>query len=1020
MSGSLSLQEQQESLYSNVPLPPNSIRLLQLLPDRDEQAPIRCRLKVLMLDSESSRPYEALSYSWGSADNPKVISVNDRWQLAVGQNLHAALMHLRDRDAERNLWIDAICINQSLHPAALDERSQQVQSMAKIYALATRVLVWLGDSADESDQALDEIQKAAESSKKPAVCNQAAILALLGRSWFRRFWVLQEVAAARQILIKCGAIDVDGYAFCLGLNALDHLPLPESIYPVALLIRGSIFPSRRLTPTINQQEGRFSLNIRPLGELIDMYYTREATDLRDKAYALLSMCSDDSSTLRLSANDQIPWEQVFQQLIRSIVPDQVSVNTCADDHAAVLKCRGYFLGKITSLNRDSTWQDRQHVEITWKDFRRSKYFLQVSVSPLEPGDLIFLMEGAANPTVIKLKTAKHRQHCFWVVKMIAVPIPKLEFEALIQQEAGLRLDCTLVWRLDASHHGLTDEQLTNEEKIKRLHNAGLAFQDARNLNKALWYQGKTLNVLEQLSKGILDSGFAFDGCNGESQPTSAMKELESMIGVVDGENGDDRESAITSAVKELKSMIELVVEENGADAFVYLAAFKGYCELLNLASTMYDFQVESKSELDVVLWLAMKGGHEAVARLMLAQAERQSLYMGHLDIRDIRCPDDTLLLAVASQTWIVVKLLLDCRRFKRSVAYVATAWAIANQDELTFSLLLESGQIDVNERLGEPYIIDIDTPWDYYNGEDSHEDTLLHFAARRGYQGIVRLILSHDKVDPGVETVKGNTAMHTAASAGRAEVVKALLDDGRINPNAQNHFGHTALYIAAGSAKRKHTAVVKVLADSDMVDINITDNRGLSPLLYALKNETKAVRLLLATGKVDTRSDSSWDLVVTLALVIGDTSLFKRLLEAGTLDLRPVNRDALMPTLLHLATAEGNAGIVELVLDYGGQRDIHTRTMWPWNSDSHEDEEGQYLLTPLEVAEKQGHREVAELLSKVHAIEPPPFQGELEHDDCVDEDEDEDDGTNENVSMEADDSESEPSVGGYHWEDLLG
>ncbi|KAK4231611.1 ankyrin repeat-containing domain protein [Podospora fimiseda] len=787
-------------------------------------------------------------------DNPKVISVNDRWQLAVGQNLDAALMHLRDRDAERNLWIYTICINQSLNPAALDERSQQVQSMAKIYALATRVLVWLAGSADESDQALDEILKAAESSKKPAVCNQAAILALLGRSWFRRSWVLQEVAAARQILIKCGAIDGDGYVFCLGLNAFDHLSLPASIYPVAFLIRGAIFRSRRLTPTMNQQEGRFSLKIRPLGKLFDMYYTREAIHLRDKAYALLGMCSDDSSTLRLSANYQIPWEQVFQQLIRSIVPDQVSVDTrAADDHAAVLKCRGYFLERITSVNRDSTCQDRQQVEIAWKNFRRAKYFLQVSVSPLEPGDLIFLMEGAANPTVIKLKTTKHWQPCFWLVKMISVPIPKVEFEALIQQEAsGLRSDCTLVWRLDASRHGLTDEQLTNEERIKRLDHGGLAFKDARNFNKALWYQGKTPNVLQQLAKGIFDSGnLALD-----FQPESAMKDLESVLRAVDEGS---------AAVKELNSMIELFAEENGIEAFIYLAAFKGYCELLNFVFTTFGVQFESESELRVV---------------------------------------------------------------------------------------------------------------DYDGGEDSIEDTLLHFAARRGHPGIVRLILSHDKANPGVETEQDNTAMHTAASTGRAKVVKALLDDGRINPNAENHYGQTALHIAAGSKKRKHTAVVKVLADSDMVDINITDNDGLLPLLYAVNNETEAAMVLLATGKVDTRRDDVyWAVVVALLLEMGDISLFKRLFDAGTLGLQPpVNRNASMPTLLHLAAADGNAGIVELVLDYGGQRYIHARTMWRWDLDS--DEKNQYLLTPLKVAEKQGHRDVAKMLRFwVGVIEPPRIQG---------------------------------------------
>ncbi|KAK3947158.1 hypothetical protein QBC32DRAFT_355266 [Pseudoneurospora amorphoporcata] len=37
----------------------------------------------------------------------------------------------------------------------------------------------------------------------------------------RLMQVLQEVAAARHILIKCSSAEVDGFAFCSGLKALN-------------------------------------------------------------------------------------------------------------------------------------------------------------------------------------------------------------------------------------------------------------------------------------------------------------------------------------------------------------------------------------------------------------------------------------------------------------------------------------------------------------------------------------------------------------------------------------------------------------------------------------------------------------------------------------------------------------------------------------------------------------------------------------------------------------------------------
>lgn len=72
--------------------------------------------------------------------------------------------------------------------------------MAKIYCKANRVIVWLGEAAADSDQALKEIRVAADeesirSSRNEG--NQQAIFALLQRKWFQRIWVwpqTQEVA----------------------------------------------------------------------------------------------------------------------------------------------------------------------------------------------------------------------------------------------------------------------------------------------------------------------------------------------------------------------------------------------------------------------------------------------------------------------------------------------------------------------------------------------------------------------------------------------------------------------------------------------------------------------------------------------------------------------------------------------------------------------------------------------------------------------------------------------------------
>jgi arginase family enzyme len=123
---------------------------------------------------------------WGNIDPPRTILIgNDH--LVVTPNLYAALKQLRDADFPRVIWIDAICINQ----ADTHEKEIQTQSMAKTYGLAGRVVVWLGESADSSDEALTAIRTAGivSTNSHDNTKTSWAIFSLLQRQWFQRVWV---------------------------------------------------------------------------------------------------------------------------------------------------------------------------------------------------------------------------------------------------------------------------------------------------------------------------------------------------------------------------------------------------------------------------------------------------------------------------------------------------------------------------------------------------------------------------------------------------------------------------------------------------------------------------------------------------------------------------------------------------------------------------------------------------------------------------------------------------------------
>ena len=227
-------------LYRNLPLDSDSlsIRVLELLPGNHLQ-PVKCRLVVRQVHGFTQ--YEALSYTWGTSGSTRTIVVNDH-TLAITENLECALRYLRRKTRWRRIWCDAICINQ----LDLQERGTQVMKMGQIYRNAAQVLVWLGEGSPETSLAFRYIywcihvkdgmfekasqgccplhwRKREEIDLPGFVCPKCRIQCgcedciqkrenirtgladILARNWWRRMWVIQEVAmAAGDPIIGCG------------------------------------------------------------------------------------------------------------------------------------------------------------------------------------------------------------------------------------------------------------------------------------------------------------------------------------------------------------------------------------------------------------------------------------------------------------------------------------------------------------------------------------------------------------------------------------------------------------------------------------------------------------------------------------------------------------------------------------------------------------------------------------------------------------------------------------------------
>ncbi|KAM0811766.1 putative Heterokaryon incompatibility domain-containing protein [Seiridium cardinale] len=357
------------AVYRTLEKDTKEIRLITLL-SGDGDEPVRCQLGYAHLAAESLHKYECLSYCWGNTmDIMKIcLGVNDRAEdndeqpkyqdFLITKNLHSALRHLRFQDGrERTLWVDAICINQD----DMVERGEQVSMMRQIYARASNVVIWLGEADGDSkaflraaleiahqhadgdaarfkglslDHRLDELHCPI----KPIYDDWGSLdLLFLGREWFRRIWVVQEVSQAASAVMQCGEVELP-WSLVLRMNLCMRRPATWSV------------PWRRtVIPGIWQElfeADKYDTD--PLGlkfpnpvrstqmDILDTFLhglDLEATDYRDKIYALLGFIDPDDVSIEIRPDYAKTVEAVFADFTRWWIRTRGSLRILSAIHA---------------------------------------------------------------------------------------------------------------------------------------------------------------------------------------------------------------------------------------------------------------------------------------------------------------------------------------------------------------------------------------------------------------------------------------------------------------------------------------------------------------------------------------------------------------------------------------------------------------------------------------------------------------------------------------------------------------
>ncbi|KAF4627443.1 hypothetical protein G7Y89_g10712 [Cudoniella acicularis] len=277
-------------------LPERHIRLLDLHPGQPN-SPFQGRLRQTCLDLPEF--YEALSYTWGPPTTSSFLHC-ESGSIPLTLNLAQALSRLRNTDKIRTLWIDQICINQNDDA----ERGQQVSLMGDIYRGAALVDIWLGEedtetilvmeyipfilqsfsNSDERDEAGDEVPHVIQvlgilSLKSP---KWIALRNLFGRPYFRRMWIVQEVALGKKSFVYCGSHsvswkDLAKSALCLEEDAERHVEAHRVV---------------RMIKELKRRDGYEYPGHRPFVNLLHQSFNLLCTNPRDKIYGVLGLASD--------------------------------------------------------------------------------------------------------------------------------------------------------------------------------------------------------------------------------------------------------------------------------------------------------------------------------------------------------------------------------------------------------------------------------------------------------------------------------------------------------------------------------------------------------------------------------------------------------------------------------------------------------------------------------------------------------------------------------------------------------
>ncbi|OTA55799.1 HET-domain-containing protein [Hypoxylon sp. EC38] len=286
------------------------LRLLEVPSEPDHPL----RFKVITYSLIRPPEYFAISYCWGDGTHRTPIEINGEI-IYVSKNLGTALRQFGFAPGTM-IWADALCINQS----DVNEKAHQIRSMGLIYSKAQATAIWLGEEERDTRHAhallenihledreplssipSDRFETTLRNTRYP-VRSLRGLHELLTRSYWERVWIIQEIAKAQTVWVRCGSLCFDLTSLIACSEHVDDLPQRSRILISAI----QEFRLQELGAR------RGALRMTLLQALIRSRYSL-ATNPRDKVYALLNLARDGNDLVPTPTYTE-PIEEVFKEL----------------------------------------------------------------------------------------------------------------------------------------------------------------------------------------------------------------------------------------------------------------------------------------------------------------------------------------------------------------------------------------------------------------------------------------------------------------------------------------------------------------------------------------------------------------------------------------------------------------------------------------------------------------------------------------------------------------------------------